>query len=780
MPEISENSRRIAKNTVLLYFRMLLLMIIGLFTSRVVLDALGADDYGVYGAVGGLVMMFTVITNSVSQSISRYITWHLGSAGGDLHRVFSTAVIMQLVFCAILFILTETLGVWWLENRMNIPPASKDAARWVLQCSMGVLMVSLLSVPFNATIISHERMDVFAWISIGEAVLKLTVAFLIAGSAGGRLRLYAVLMLAVAVAVRLAYGLVCRRLFAETRGRPVFDGRLLREMTSFAGWNVLGSGAYIVNTQGVNQVVNIFFGVAVNSARSLALQVENIVKQFVSNLLTALNPQITKSYASGNRSYSFELVGKGVKYSGVILLALGLPLLLEAPELLRLWLKTVPEHTAVFTRLTVFCITADLLFNPLLTLIQADGRVKGYYLVSSAVALLAFAASWIAFSAGAPAFCSYIFFAAVYFLVDGIKIVYARRLSGYSLRQLFNDALGPVLVAALLTSALPLLLHFLMPEGVWRVLAVLAATAVCIVPVCWRVVLTGGEREFVLRKTGRWLPAPLFLRVRYRMITGRTLHLCRPRLFSEKIQWLKIHDRRPEYTALADKLAFKDMVARTIGPDCVIPTLGVWEKAEDIDFGALPECFVLKCTHDSGSVLVCRDRSRFDTVSARASLDSALKRNFYMAAREWSYRDIPPRIIAESYLDDGHADGLTDYKFFCFNGEPRFLYVSRGLEEHSTAHISFVLPDWTPAPYRRSDYEPFAELPPKPVTFDRMMEVSRKLSAGIPFVRVDFYEVGGRMLLSEMTFYPCGGFMPMGSVEQDLEIGNMLDLHADR
>ena len=203
MPDISENSRRIAKNTVLLYFRMLLLMLIGLFTSRVVLQALGVEDYGVYGAVGGLVMLFTVVTNSVSQSISRYITWHLGKSDENLHGVFSTAVIMQLIFCAVLFLLTETLGIWWLEQKMNIPADRMVAARWVLQCSMGVLMVNLLSVPFNATIISHERMDVFAWISIGEAVLKLSVAFLIATAASDKLILYAILMLVVAVIVRM-------------------------------------------------------------------------------------------------------------------------------------------------------------------------------------------------------------------------------------------------------------------------------------------------------------------------------------------------------------------------------------------------------------------------------------------------------------------------------------------------------------------------------------------------------------------------------------------------
>lgn len=845
MPEISENSRRIAKNSILLYFRMLLLMFIGLFTSRIVLQALGVDDYGVYGAVGGLVMMFTVVTNSVSQSISRYITWHLGvvskgqlanetrsgdaapreplsidarsgdaasreplsidarsgdaapegplnmdiwsrrgSASGPetasapgttsgLHRVFSTAVIMQLIFCGVLLIVTETLGVWWLENKMNIPAGSMPAASWVLQCSMGVLMINLLSVPFNATIISHERMDVFAWISIGEAVLKLSVALLIAGAAGSRLKMYALLMLAVALVVRLTYGLTCRRLFEETRGKPVFDGKLLKEMTSFAGWNMLGSGAYIVNTQGVNQLANIFFGVAVNSARSLALQVENTVKQFINNLLTALNPQITKSYAAGDRNYSFELIGKGVKYSGIILLALGLPIFLETPELLRIWLKSVPEHTAIFVRLTIFCIAADLLLNPLLTLIQADGRIKGYYIVSSLVALTSFAASWIAFRAGAPAYVSYVFFTVAYLLVDAIKVIYARRLAGYTLSQLFGDALGPVLAAALLTSAVPILLHFILPEGGWRLLAVLASTALFILPVCWELAFTPGEREFVLRKTARWLPTPLFLRMKYRCAMDKRLRLCRPWTFTEKLQWQKLHDRNPLYHKLVDKADVKAYVASKIGDDHVIPTLGVWDNPEDIDWNALPNQFVLKCTHDSGSTIICRDKISFDRDDACARLAAALKDNFWRRAREWPYKGLKPRIIAEPYI----GAALSDYKIFCFRGKPGFLFVAtdRDNPEEETK-FDFFTPEWRHMDLRNG--HPNADqLPAKPEALEEMLRLASVLAEDFPQVRIDFYAPGdGRVLFGEYTFCHWGGFVPFDPSSADMELGRMFKL----
>ena len=516
MPQISENSSRIARNTVLLYFRMLLLMLIGLFTSRVVLNTLGIDDYGIYGAVGGVIMLFTVVTNSVSTSISRFLAWHLGhgdkapDAVPALHKVFSTAVIMQLLLCVLLLILTETAGLWWLNTKMNIPLDRYPAANWVLQCSMGVLMINLVSVPFNATIISHERMDVFAWVSLGEAVLKLGVALSLFFSGVDKLKLYAALMLAVALLVRLAYGIVCGRLFPETRGRIVFDGKLLRQMMSFSGWSVLGSSTQVVNTQGVTQLVNIFFGVAVNAARSVALQVENIFKQFINNFLTAINPQITKTWALSDKRYCFQLVGKGVKYSGLIFLFLAIPVFLETPELLRLWLKHYPDGSVVFTRLTLICIMADTLFNPLMVLIQAEGRIKRYYLVASVVSLLCFFGSWAAYKAGMPAYVSYILYALVYVLIDILRMYSARKYTGIPLWPLIKESLLPVTIVALLGSVLPLSVHFLLAPGVIRVLLVLVAECVALPVVCWRMALTPGEKSFVHSKAGRFLPGFLF------------------------------------------------------------------------------------------------------------------------------------------------------------------------------------------------------------------------------------------------------------------------------
>ena len=269
----------------------------------------------------------------------------------------------------------------------------------------------------------------------------------------------------------------------------------------------------------------------------------------------------------------------------------------------------------------------------------------------------------------------------------------------------------------------------------------------------------------------------LFLRLKYRVLTGERLHLRHPRTFNEKLQWLKVHDRRDVCTTMVDKAAAKDWVAAIIGEEHIIPTLGVWESPGDIDFDSLPERFVLKCTHDSGGLAICRDRAVFDTEAAAAALSASLATDYWRREREWPYRNVPRRIIAEEYMDDG-TGGLTDYKFYCFGGKPEYLYVSSGLENHRTARISFLTMDWEFAPFGRSDFRPFEELPAKPEHFDEMVSMARKLSQGHPFLRVDLYEIGGRVYFSELTFFPCSGYMPFVPPEWDRKLGDLLKLPA--
>lgn len=283
-----------------------------------------------------------------------------------------------------------------------------------------------------------------------------------------------------------------------------------------------------------------------------------------------------------------------------------------------------------------------------------------------------------------------------------------------------------------------------------------------------------------------WMPDKWFLKWLYYFTMGKKLNIEAPVTFNEKLQWLKLYDRNPLYTKMVDKYEAKQFVAGIIGEEHIIPTLGIWERFEDIDFDALPNQFVLKCTHDSGGLVVCRDKSKLNILEAKKKIEKSLNNNYYFWGREWPYKHVKPRIIAEKYLEQktAHAkessrNSLVDYKFYCFNGEPLFLYISEGLDDHKTAKLSFLNLDWSFAAFQRSDFEEFFELPPKPLSFDRMVSIAGILSKNIPFVRVDLYEIDKQVLFSELTFSPCSGLTQFEPVEWDKKLGDYIELKTE-
>ena len=275
------------------------------------------------------------------------------------------------------------------------------------------------------------------------------------------------------------------------------------------------------------------------------------------------------------------------------------------------------------------------------------------------------------------------------------------------------------------------------------------------------------------------VPDGLYLKWQYRVNLGKKLDLKNPVSFNEKLQWLKVHDRKGLYTMMVDKYEAKMLFSERFGKNHIIPTYGVWDSFDEIDFDSLPEQFVLKCTHDSGSIAICRDKNSFELLSAKEKLEKGLKRNGYWYAREWPYKDVKPRILAEKYMENvknGKPQEMVDYKFYCFNGEPRYLYVSQGLENHETAAISFLTLDWEFAPFGRTDYRPFMELPEKPKKLDEMISIAKDVSQNIPFLRVDLYEINGEVYFSEFTFSPNGGYMQFKLKEWDEIIGELINI----
>ena len=768
---LSEDSKRIARNTLLLYVRMLLLLFIGLFTSRVVLAALGETDYGVYNAVGGMVTVFTFLTVSISSAISRFLAFELGN-GGDatrMRKLFSAGIAIQLVFALVLVILAETAGLWFLHHRMNIPDGRMGAAEIVLQCSLVALVIQLLAIPYNAAIIAREKMSAFAFISLLEAGLKLAVALMVKYCLNDRLVLYAFLMAAVALVVRMSYGYYCRRHFPESRGKLIVDRSLLREIFSFSGWNFFGSSSYVLNTQGVTILVNIFFGVALNAARGVALQIENIAKQFVSNFLTAINPQITKSWASGNRDYCFSLVAKGVKFSLLVILAFFLPLYFEAECALDLWLAKVPAHSADFVRLALVGLLVDMVGNPLLTLILATGKVRNYYLLTGLTSYLCLPLAWLAFKLGAPVEWSYVSFILIYLIVLLERFVMARRIASFPLGKFFRS-LAPMLQVFALAFALAFMAHLLMPQGILRLLLVCTVSWLALLGFTCLLALTPGERAFLTRKLGRHrVPLKWALEDGYYEVFGRRPDLNRPRRYTEKVQKMILRDHNPLYHRLVDKAEVKSYVSSLIGEEHIIPTLGVWSRAEDIDWDSLPDYFVLKCTHDSGSALICRDKASFDREAACEKLRAALSRDYWKVSREWAYKGVKPRIIAEAYL----GDDVADYKFFCFNGKPELLFIATERQKEGE-EVKFDFFDMSFNHLDIRNGHPNASVPPaRPEHFEEMKDLAARLSAGLPQVRVDFYELGGKVYFGEYTFYHFRGLVPFEPDGWDVKIGNL-------
>lgn len=378
----SVNNKRIAKNTLLLYFRMLFLMLVSLYTSRVILNALGVEDYGIYSVVGGVVTMFSMLSGSLSAAISRFITFELGTGNKEkLEKVFSSSVTIQAGIALVIIIIAETAGLWFLNEKMVIADDRMPAANWCFQFSIMTFAVNLISVPYNAAIIAHEKMSAFAYISILEALGKLAIAWCIAINPIDRLVFYALMVAVLSVLIRVIYGVYCKRHFEECTYHFIYDHDLLKKMFSFAGWNFIGSSSAVLRNSGTDIILNLFFGTAVNAARGIAVKMDTVITQFVANFMTALNPQITKSYAAGDSEYMFKLIFKGARYSYYILLLLALPVLLNTHYILVLWLKLVPEHAVLFAQLILILGLSECISNPLITAMLATGNIKKYQII---------------------------------------------------------------------------------------------------------------------------------------------------------------------------------------------------------------------------------------------------------------------------------------------------------------------------------------------------------------------------------------------------------------
>lgn len=480
----SANNKRIAKNTLLLYFRMLFIMVINLYTTRIVINALGVEDYGIYNVVGSFVAMFTMLSGSLSSVISRFITFELGNNTENLKKIFSTAVTIQIGLALIIIVLSETFGLWFLNTKMEISPERMNAANWVYQFSVLTFAVNLIIIPFNASIIAHEKMSAFAYISILEVVGKLIVAFSIIMTPLDRLIHYGLLLMFITITINSVYVFYCKIKFSECTYQFIYDKTLLKKMFSFAGWNFIGVASSILRDQGGNLIINMFCGPVVNAARGISVQVSHAIQGFVTNFMTAINPQITKSYASGNHDYMMTLIFQGARLSFYILLLLSLPVILNVDYILSLWLEKVPEHTIAFVQLVLLFAMSESLANPLITAMLATGNIRNYQIVVGGLQLLNLPLSYVCLRLGYAPECVFIIAIIISICCEMARLYMLRGMINLPIKRFLTKVYFNVFIVFLVAAILPYFIIGLLEDNiinlVWTSLLCLVWTSLSI------------------------------------------------------------------------------------------------------------------------------------------------------------------------------------------------------------------------------------------------------------------------------------------------------------
>ena len=502
MPDNTTNNKRIAKNTSLLFIRTLVIMFISLYTSRVILKALGVDDYGIYQVVGGVVTMFSVISSSLSTAISRFITFEIGRGDKEqLRKIFSTSVVIQLSLAVIIFVICEIIGIWFIETKMQIPPDRLNAANWVLHCSLVTFCINLLSVPYNACIIAHERMSAFAYIGIYEGVMKLALCYLIFISPIDKLVFYAIAMLLLALSTRIIYTVYCRKNFEESKAKASFNKTIFKEMLGFSGWSFFNSTAFILNNQGINMLMNIFFGVVVNAARGIAVQVETAVLQFVNNFTTAINPQITKCYAAGDYQNMYKLVCRGAKFSFFAMLLLSLPIILEAKQILSIWLVDVPDFAVIFAQLSLVMGMCDCIGNSGYTACMATGKLKKYSIIITSISIFEFPLAWIFFASGAAPQYAYYTYIAIKIAILIVRMFLLQNMIGLKIGLYIKNVFIPIIATTLIAIVPPTALYNCLDESIVRLILIVIISVVSTAFSALYMGMTVNEKNMIIGKT---------------------------------------------------------------------------------------------------------------------------------------------------------------------------------------------------------------------------------------------------------------------------------------
>lgn len=493
------SNKRIVKNTIMLYIRMIVNMIISLFTARVVLQTLGVVDYGIYGVIGGVLGMFSFFNSSMSGATSRFLTYELGKGDTDkLKRTFSTAMIIHCAIAILVAILCETIGIWFIREELVIPAERMDAALWVFQFSILSMIVSVMQVPYNASIFSHERMDIYAYLEIGNSLLKLLIVYLLVVGDLDKLILYAILQFGVTLLIAMLYRLYCVRSFDECHFKWVWDKSLLRQMISFSGWDLYGSISVVARTQGVNMLMNMFFGPVMNAATDIATRIQGVTMQLSNNVALASRPQIVINYSQDKHKDMITLMRDGSRITFILMMAISVPLAVEIDYILKLWLGMVPENTGMLCILTLMWNLAVAINITSNYGVQATGKIRLVSLASGTLFLLVIPVTYVLFKLGMPYWVPFLYnFLAVFICPIIAGITLQQNIQGYSIRRMMIPDLLRGWSAVVLVFVLTNMVKSQICESFGRLVVVCTVSTILVALASYFVVFPKDRRQVV-------------------------------------------------------------------------------------------------------------------------------------------------------------------------------------------------------------------------------------------------------------------------------------------
>lgn len=499
MSATSENNKRIVKNTMYLYMRMFVILIVSLYTSRVILHVLGVSDYGIYNIIAGVVVLFSFINGALTSATQRYLNFYIGKRDEKkTHDVFCMSMNIYIVLSIVFLILAETVGLWFVNTQINIPEDRMVAANWVYQFTVFSFMLNLTRIPYNATLIAYEKMDFYAYLSLFDVILKLIIVYLLYISPGDKLIVYGFLFMLTDLIDNVIYRIYCKRKFITATYKYVWKKDMFRSLLSFSGWSLLGNAASVFVQQGLNILVNIFYGVTLNAALGIANQVAGKVTQFFSNFQTAFNPQIVKYYAEGKRTDFFNLIYRSSRLSYYLMLIVAFPLILKIDVILSLWLVDVPKYTGIFCQLILVYYLIEALTGPLWMSVQATGNIKLYQILVSTANFLNLPLIYVSLKLNFPVWTVWGIRIIIDLIIYLVRCIFLNIKVDMSLCEYFKEVLQPVFWVTLISLPIPILFEQMVEGYYSNFIGSIILALICTAIATFFIGLKKGEREKII------------------------------------------------------------------------------------------------------------------------------------------------------------------------------------------------------------------------------------------------------------------------------------------